>query len=111
MLNRLNSHGIGLAGLAIGGGSIVASVAGLFKLLSDPTYLDALFIAAVHSRAHAATAVDVQTYSQLVASGVTIVGAVVVALLMTWLGRPTTVPSNTANAAAQAATLPPGKDT
>lgn len=111
MLNRLNTHGVGLAGLAIGGGSIVVSVGALFKLLSDPTYLDALFVAIMHVQRHIVDSNDVMTYAKLVAAFVSIIGAIVLALVMTYFGRPASVPAG-ANApgAAQAPITPPMKD-
>lgn len=108
LLLRANTHRVGSAGLLIGGTSIVASVAALFRLVADPTYVDALFVAIMHARAHATTAADVQTYAQLVGAAVAILGAVIVALLLSYLGRPTTVPSD-ASGAAQASTTSPGK--
>ncbi len=114
MLTRLNSHGTGYAGLLLGGGSIVASVAAFFRLLSSPTYLDALFAAVMHARAHALTAADVQTYAQLAGACVAIIGAIAVALLLTYFGRPLSVASDTPTGAAQASYQPhpssPGKE-
>lgn len=115
MLNRLNSHGIGLAGLAIGGASIVGSVYALFGLFTSkdgPQYLVALAFAADHLARHEAlTSTDQLALAQLACALIGILGAIVVALLLSWLGRPVTVPSSPANGAVKAPTSPPEKDT
>jgi hypothetical protein len=111
MLNRLNTHGVALAGLAIGGGSIVASVGALFKLLSDPTYIDALFVAIMHAREHKFDSNDLMTYAKLAAAFFAIVGAIVIALLLTYFGRPASVPAdaNTTGAVQASTTHPEDK--
>jgi hypothetical protein len=88
MLNALNTKAVGFAGLGIGAASIIAAVAALFKLLSDPHYLIAL--AHAIANAHAGTATDDNWYTlaQLAACAIAIFGAAVVALLSAYLGRP-----------------------
>ncbi len=109
-MKNVNSHAVGYAGLAIGAGSIIGSIAGFFRLVSDPTYLDALFVLAMHAHRHAMTAADTQTLAQLCAAFLAIVGAFVVALLASYFGRPVTVPGDSvASGAAQAPTTPPGE--
>lgn len=97
---NLNTHRTGFAGLAVGGVAIVASVGALFKLLSTPAYLVALYWAVSHLRHHTATDHDDLILAQCIGALVAIVGAFVVAILLSWLGMPSTVsgpPSNDGN--------------
>jgi len=106
MLSKLNTHGVAFAGLAIGGGSIVASVAAFFRLLSNADYFDALIRAVLHARNHALDNADYYTFAQIAAAVVAIVGAIVVALLLSYFGMPRTVDASAnANDAAQASTV------
>ena len=91
MLVKLNSHATGLAGLAIGGTSIIAAVAAFFHLLSDPSYLAALFVAVQHARTGETTQVDIQTFAQIIGAAVATLGAAVVSLLLAYFGKPKTI--------------------
>lgn len=103
-------RGAAIAGLALGGTTIVASVFAFFQLLSDPAYLTALYFACAHVRAHTATGDDIHTFAQLVGSLIAIVGALVTSHLLCYFGLSKTAAAN-ATDAAQASTTPPGKDT
>ncbi len=98
MLTKLNSHATGFAGLAIGGGSIIAAVAAFFHLLSDPSYLAALFVAVQHARMHAMTSVDIQTFAQIAGAAIATLGAAVCSLLLAYFGKPTTINDSVAQA-------------
>lgn len=89
----LNTKGVGLAGLAVGGTAIVASVGAFFKLLTSPSYLIALYWAISNAKHQRFTPDDGQVVAQAAAAVIAIVGAFVVAVLLSWLGMPTTVPT------------------
>lgn len=93
MLARCNTYRVGFAGLAIGGAAIIASVAAFFRLLANPPYLIALYWALEHVRAHDAATLpaDLATLAQLAGALVAIGGAVVLALLMSYFGMPSSV--------------------
>jgi hypothetical protein len=94
---NMNTKRVGFAGLAIGGTAIIASVGALFKLLSSPAYLVSLYWAVSHLRHHTATANDDLVLAQCIGALVAIVGAFVVAILLSWLGMPSTVPTPPSN--------------
>jgi hypothetical protein len=94
MLNRLNTRGTGFAGLAIGGAAIIAAVVAFFKLLTDPQYLTSLARALYDVHHATATDADHLAIAQLVAATLAIVGALVVALLSTYFGRPSQIPDS-----------------
>lgn len=88
MLNALNTRAVGFAGLGIGAVSITAAVAAFFKLLSDPHYLIALAHALVNVRRGDATDDNWYALAQLVGCFIAIVGAAVISILSSYLGRP-----------------------
>ena len=89
---QFNTHGTALAGLAAGGAAILAAVTALFKLLSDPNYLIALYHAIIDARHHASTPQDGYAIAQLAAACFAILGGFAVGLVSAYLGRPTNVP-------------------
>lgn len=86
MLQNLNTRAVANTGLAIGGAAIGAAVTGLFKILSDPDELVALYEAA-HTHTDPSRAV-----AKLAGAGIAVVGALVLALLASYQGRPSTIP-------------------
>jgi hypothetical protein len=89
---QFNTHGTALAGLAAGGTAIVAAITALFKLLSNPAYLVALYQAIVDSRHHVATQQDGYVFAQLAAACFAILGGFAIGLVSAYLGRPTNIP-------------------
>jgi hypothetical protein len=87
-LQNLNTRNVGYFGLAAGGASVLATIAALFKLLSDPKYLVALYHALVDAHHHATTADNQFALAQLVAACVAIFGGFVIAILASYLGKP-----------------------
>jgi hypothetical protein len=90
----LNTHKIGLAGIATGGTAIIAALAALVKLLSDPKYLASLYYALLDARHHAATSTDVFVLAQLIAACMALVGALAIGFAAAYFGRPTTIPGS-----------------
>jgi small-conductance mechanosensitive channel len=86
-----NTRAFGFAGLAVGAGSIIASVAAFFKLISTSSYLLAFAYAVAHMRHHIAHEQDYLAIAQLCGALVAIVGSLFVALLMAYLGKPATL--------------------
>lgn len=110
MLNSVPlKRGAAIAGLALGGASIVASVYAFFQLLSTPTYLTALAYAVAHVRAGAASRDDVFAFAQLVGAIIAIIGALVTSHLLCYFGLSGAAAAN-ATGAAQAPIVPPGKE-
>lgn len=102
-------RGAAIAGLALGGVSIVGSVYAFFQLLSDPTYLTALFYARAHILAGAATRDDIYAFAQIVGAVIAIIGALVTSHLLCYFGLSKSAAAN-ATGAAQAPITPPTKD-
>jgi hypothetical protein len=87
-LQTVNTHAVGYTGLGIGGVAILAAVGGFFKICSDPKIvLGFTYEWQTHQFGPNMAAV--------IGGGIAVVGALVVALLSTWLGRPPTVPADT----------------
>jgi hypothetical protein len=83
-LRALNTHAVGYTGLGVGAAGIIAAVSSLFALLSNPTFLFDLYT-------EAATRHLGKASFTFFAALFAIVGALVVALLYAWLGRPPTI--------------------
>lgn len=90
---QLNTKPVGLAGLAVGGTAIIGSVGALFKLLSSPAYLVSLYWALSHIKHGVATNNDALIIAQCVGGVIAIGGAFVIAILLAWIGMPSTVPT------------------
>lgn len=86
MLERLNTPLVANTGLAAGSISICGAMWGLFRIASDPDELVALYEAA-HTHTDPTHAV-----AKLVGAGILVVGALVVSLVASYLGRPSTIP-------------------
>lgn len=83
MLEKLNTHAVGY--VAIGAGGV--SFAALGKLLTDPTYLVALYGAVIRGSQHLETPTDISTDAQLVAA----VFGLILSFAIAYFSRPKTV--------------------
>lgn len=87
-----NSHRTGFLGLFVGGSTLIfAAVGALFRLLSRPQYLVDLYHAIRAEQYHTASAADALAVAQLGGACIALIGALVLALLLTYFGRPYTV--------------------
>lgn len=85
MLANLNTRATANGGLALG---LITAVGAFFRLLSDPDYLTRLYWAFWRVDHHSARPADVSALAQLAGVMVAILGA----LLLSYLGRPSTIP-------------------
>jgi len=90
-LRGLNTHLTGYAGLTIGGLSLFGAIGALFKLLSNPDFLVALYGAILRGERHVETPADIRTFAVLLGALFAIFGAAVLALLASYLGMPKTI--------------------
>jgi len=97
LLRSLNTHLVGYIGVSVGGFSILGAIAALFKLLSDPSFLVALYGAVIRAGSHSSTPADVQTFAQLIGAGMAIFGGIILALFASYFGMPTTIPPDSPN--------------
>lgn len=85
-LLRLNTRFVANSGLIGGGLTIIAAVAYFFNVLKDPTELVNLYVAIkTHGDPNGAIA-------KLVGAAIGVVGALTVALLAAYFGKPASVP-------------------
>jgi hypothetical protein len=90
---KLNTHGVGYLGLASGGVSVISAVYALYKLLSDAKYDTSLYYALIAARQHTASHDDVFVIMQLVAACFAIFGGLIIGLVLSYIGRPRTIPT------------------
>lgn len=102
ILRKLNTTTVANSGLVVGTAAILTALAGLFKVVSDPDELVALYLA-FQTRSDPTHAL-----AKLVGAGVAVVGALAVALVAAYLGKPSTLsPPATAEAEPPATVAPP----
>lgn len=85
MFDALNNKPVANAGLAMGLGIVSTAVYGLFRIVSDPDELIALYEAA-HTHSDPTHAV-----AKLAGAGLGVVGATIIALLAAYQGKPSTI--------------------
>jgi hypothetical protein len=98
----LNTQAVGKGGLWGGAVLLILSAVGAwFTLLTNPTYLLALYAAIVNTQAVArgvqgatVSADNMTAIAQFAGATIAVVGAIVLALIAAWLGRPATVPDD-----------------
>lgn len=96
-----NTHRNGFLGLFIGGSAlIIATVGSLFKLVSEPTFLLSLYWAISDVRHQRTSSADIQVFCALAAAVFGVLGAFVVAFLLSYFGMPYTVQSSASTDAA-----------
>lgn len=86
MLQRLNTGLVANGGLVVGVAAIGTAIGGFFRVASDPDELVALYeVTQTHTD-------PTHALARIAGAGIGVVGAVVLSLVMTYLGRPSTLP-------------------
>lgn len=79
---------VGVAGVTVGGTSIVGALVALFSLLSDTTELYNLTIAGLDLKHHQdLTSTDLQAIIKLASVTIALLGAILISLVAAWLGK------------------------